>query len=125
MAQQQLLVGEGRLQLGDLDRPVGETGRLGRDAGRRRVVEGPERRVVALGPVVEPGDPGRPLDQLAGPVAGGEHHRGGAVGDRRARRGGAAARGRSRWRAAASTSPLPGTARTPRPWSARRRCRRR
>ena len=68
-AQQQLLVGERGLQLGHLDRAVAESGRLGGDAGRRRVVEGPERRVVALGAMVEAGDVGRPLDELAGPVA--------------------------------------------------------
>ncbi len=37
---------------------------------------------MALGPVVESGDVGRPLDQLTGPVAGGQHHGGGTVGDR-------------------------------------------
>ena len=34
--------------------------------------------------MLEPGDPGRPLAQLAGPVAGRQDHDGGAVGDRRA-----------------------------------------
>ena len=63
--------------------PSARPGGLGRDPGRRRVVEGPERRVVALGAVVEAGDVRRSVDQLAGPVAGGQHHGGGAVGDRR------------------------------------------
>ncbi len=34
-AQQQLLVGERGLQLGDLDRRVAQAGGVGRDAGRR------------------------------------------------------------------------------------------
>ena len=42
LGQQQLLVGEGGLQLGDLDRPVAQSGGLGREPGRRGVVEGPE-----------------------------------------------------------------------------------
>ena len=88
-------------------------------------VEGPERRVVALGAVVEAGDVRRPLDQLAGPVAGGQHHGGGAVGDRREvvaaqRLAHVVARSAARRR-----RPCPGTAPTPRPSTARRRCRRR
>ena len=65
LAQQQLLVGERGLQLGHLDRPVAEPGGLGGDAGRRRVVEVAERRVVALGAVVEAGDERRALDAAA------------------------------------------------------------
>ena len=76
-------MGEGGLELGHLDRGVAESGGLGGDPGGRRVVEGPEGRVVALGPVVESGDVGRPLHQLTGAVAGGQHHGGRPVGDRR------------------------------------------
>ena len=76
-------MGEGGLELGHLDGGVAQSGGLGGDAGGRRVVEGPEGRVVALGPVVESGDVGRPLHQPTGPVTGGQHHGGGTVGDRR------------------------------------------
>ena len=55
---------EGRLQLGDLDRSVAQSGGFGGDAGGRGVVQGPERGIVALGAVVQAGDVGRPLDQL-------------------------------------------------------------
>ena len=74
-------MGERGLQLGHLDRTVGQAGRLGGEPGGRRVVERPERGVVALGPVVEAGDVGRTLDQPAGAVPGGQHHGGRPVGD--------------------------------------------
>ena len=84
LGEDQLLVGERRVELGDVDRAgVAAGGRLGRRRGRRRrgQVAGAEHR--RLDAVLETGDPGRVLAQFAGPVAGGQHDRRRAVGDRR------------------------------------------
>ena len=83
LAQQELLVGERGLQFGELDGTVGDPGGLGGDAGRRRVGEVAERRVVALGAVVEAGDPRRTLAELLRTTRGCEHHRARPVADRR------------------------------------------
>src|ERR1017187_45819 len=79
-AEQDLLMGEGCVQFGDLDtrgscRPPGGSGRR-----RRGQVARSQRSRVD--PVLEPGDPGGPRAQLAGPVGGGEYHDGGSVADR-------------------------------------------
>ena len=85
LAQDQLLVGERRVQLGDVDLAVGHAGLRGGDAGRRRVGEVAERRGSSGSmrwsmPRIHAG---RSHSSRAR-VAGGEHDGGGAVGDRRA-----------------------------------------
>ena len=83
LPQEELLVGERGLQLGEFDRPVGDPRGLGGDAGRRRVGEVAQRRVVALGAVVETGDPRGTLPELLRTTRGREHHRARTVADRR------------------------------------------
>ena len=90
VAQDQLLVGEGGVELGHVDGPPGSLpsapktpGTLGRQAGRGgcRQVARPEG--VGLDAVVHARDPRRPFAQLGGPVPGGQHDGGGPVGDGR------------------------------------------
>ena len=68
LAQQDLLVGERRVQFGHVDPPVAAA--AGPPGGRRgrhgQQVPGAERPRVD--PVLEPGDPGRPRAQLPGPA---------------------------------------------------------
>jgi hypothetical protein len=52
-------------------------GPLAGQAGRGESVEVAHAEGVGLDPVVDAPDPGRALGQLAGPVAGGQDHRGG------------------------------------------------
>ena len=96
LAQDDLLVGEGGVQLGHVHRAVGHPGHLGRLGRRRRrgEVAGPER--VGLHPVVEAGDPHRAAPTSPGLVAGGQHDGGRPVGDRRQRVPTQRARPRSR-----------------------------
>ena len=81
-AQQQFLVGERRVQFGDLD-AVDPGGTRGGDGGREvvrsRAPRCAESTACAM-PVIQAGR----LGELAGPVPGGEHDHRGAVGDRRA-----------------------------------------
>src|SRR5215472_9861609 len=77
-----LLMRERRVQLGDLD-PGGPGRAAGLGGGRRGgQIAGAQRRRVD--PVLEAGDPGRALAQLARPLAGREDHDRGPVADRRA-----------------------------------------
>ncbi len=86
LAEDQLLVGVGRVQLGHVDRSVSDTGHLGGLDGRGRDREVAGAESVGLHAVVDAGDPRR---VVAGPclgrLAGGEHDGGGAVGDGRQR----------------------------------------
>ena len=111
-----LLRRERRRQLGDLHRARRRARRL-RAAS---VVDGDTVRsrmpgLVDVDAVVDAGDPRRPLDQRRRLVAGGEHDRGRAVGDRREVVARAAARARTARRAARRRR----TSRSP----ARTRCR--
>ena len=77
-------MGERRIDLGDVDRTgVATGGGRGRRRRRRRrgQIAGAQHR--RLDAVLDAGDPGRVLPQFAGPVAGGQHDRRRAVGDRR------------------------------------------
>src|ERR1035437_4479289 len=107
-AQQDLLMGEGRVQLSDVDGrgagrasggsgrrrrgqvarsqrsrgdPVLEAGNPGgvRRSARRRRVQVARSQRSRVDPVLEAGNPGGPRAQLAGPVARGEYHDGGSV----------------------------------------------
>ena len=75
---------EGGGELGHLDGRVADADVLAGEPGRLAGGEVAHARVVRLDAVVDPPDPRRALAHLAGPVAGHEHHGGGAVGDRRA-----------------------------------------
>ena len=84
LGEDQLLVAERRVELGDVDRAGVTAGRRLRRRRRRRrrgQVAGAQHR--RLDAVLDTGDPRRALPQLAGPVAGGQHDRRRAVGDRR------------------------------------------
>ena len=86
VAQDQLLVGERRVQLGDVDRCRRPTPAFARRPARSTATSVRSRSAEGggLDAVVDAADPRRAVAELAGHVVGGEHHGGGAVGDRRA-----------------------------------------
>ena len=79
VAEHQFVGGAHGGQLRDLDATVADTGPNAGDLGGRRCREVAHPRVVRIGAVVDAGDPGRTLDEVARAVAGHEHDRGGAV----------------------------------------------
>ena len=83
LPQEELLVRERSLQLGDIDGTVGETRGLGGDPRRRGVGEVAQGRVVALGSMLEAGDPRGTLAELLRAARGREHHRARTVADGR------------------------------------------
>ncbi len=80
----QLLVGERCVQLGEVDLAVAHSGLLACQLRGRRDREVAHAEGVGLDAVVEAADPRRPVAELAGEVARGQDQRGGAVGDGRA-----------------------------------------
>ena len=81
-AQDQLLVAERRVQLGDLDTVQVERGAGAPGAGGAGQVTRAHAHLVDV--VRDPGQPRGPLADLVGLVAGGQHDRGSSVGDGRA-----------------------------------------
>jgi hypothetical protein len=81
VAQDQLLGAERGVELGDVDRPGRHPGLVRGQPGGRRCGEVSHAKGHGLDAVVDPGDPGRSLVQLAGPVAGGQDDGTGAVAD--------------------------------------------
>ena len=82
LGEDQLLVAELRVQLGDVDRAAGAPAALAASARRLRLGEVAHAEAVRLDAVLDAADPRRPLAHRAGEIAGGDHDRDGAVGDR-------------------------------------------
>ncbi len=86
LAEDQLLVGVGRVQLGHVDRPVADTGHFGGLDGRGGDGEVAGAEGMGLHAVVDAGDPRLRVPAPGiGRLAGGEHDGRGAIGDGRQR----------------------------------------
>lgn len=86
IAEDDLLVAEGGVELGDIDAGAEDTGLAGGQGGGGRAAEIADAQGLRLDAVIDAADPGRAGDGLAAPrgITGGEDDGGGAVGDGRA-----------------------------------------